>query len=463
MASDTLLYAFLASKTHARPDEYPLFYSLILDSGTTLHVFNDLSRFYNLRKAPRGHSIVAGNSQVPILAYGDVDITVKGPHGPQTLRLRDTAYCTDFQCNLVSFDKLQQRGYYWDTRKELLMRENNTILCHLDRIKGQRVLEYVPASTARNRTFSAFATTRRRRRTTRDPRPSSFADGHLWHHRMGHIGRWPLHHLGKQVLGVKLRGPCTAECEHCAVAKIKKKISRRPPERPLVKKACHEIHIDWTDLKEDHQGYLRVMFITCRWTGMVFPYFMTTHGTQRENLRVLKDFVRWCKNRYKLKIKVIRSDNELNRGATQEWLRKEGITFEPSAPDTHDQNGRAERSGGVIIVKARAMRIAAKLPHDLWLESINSATYLFNRTPRYTNGWQTPYERFYTYLDKLEAKDQGQAKPRKPQLAHLKAYGYRAYAMTKDAKLKRKRLMKLDPRAHIRYLVGYDSTNIYRI
>ena len=35
--------------------------------------------------------------------------------------------------------------------------------------------------------------------------------------------------------------------------------------------------------------------------------------------------------------------------------------------------------------------------------------------------------------------------------------------MTKDAQLKRKRLLKLDPRAHIGYLVGYDSTNIYRI
>jgi len=35
--------------------------------------------------------------------------------------------------------------------------------------------------------------------------------------------------------------------------------------------------------------------------------------------------------------------------------------------------------------------------------------------------------------------------------------------MTSDAQLKRKRLRKLDPRAHIGYLVGYDSTNIYRI
>jgi len=40
---------------------YPLFYLAILDLGTTLHVFNDLARFYNLQKALRDYFIVAGN------------------------------------------------------------------------------------------------------------------------------------------------------------------------------------------------------------------------------------------------------------------------------------------------------------------------------------------------------------------------------------------------------------------
>jgi hypothetical protein len=94
------------------------------------------------------------------------------------------------------------------------------------------------------------------------------------------------------VLGARLRGPCTTECADYALAKIIKQISRRASERSVVSKLCYEIYIDWTDLEEDHQGYLRVMFITCRWTGIVFPYFMTTYGTEQENLRVLKDFVR---------------------------------------------------------------------------------------------------------------------------------------------------------------------------
>jgi len=37
------------------------------------------------------------------------------------------------------------------------------------------------------------------------------------------------------------------------------------------------------------------------------------------------------------------------------------------------------------------------------------------------------------------------------------------YAITSDAQLKKKRLSKLDPQAYISYLIGYNSTNIYRI
>ena len=52
---------------------------------------------------------------------------------------------------------------------------------------------------------------------------------------------------------------------------------------------------------------------------------------------------------------------------------------------------------------------------------------------------------------------------RKPHLAQLKVYKCRAYAMTRNAQKKINRLAKLEPRAHIGYLVGYDSINIFRI
>ncbi len=88
------------------------------------------------------------------------------------------------------------------------------------------------------------------------------------------------------------------------------------------------------------------------------------------------------KKHYHLEVKFIRADNKMNRKRTLSWMRSKGITFEPSAPHTQAQNGAAERSGDVIMKKARAMRISANLPHNLWKEIINAATYLYNQTPR---------------------------------------------------------------------------------
>ena len=52
---------------------------------------------------------------------------------------------------------------------------------------------------------------------------------------------------------------------------------------------------------------------------------------------------------------------------------------------------------------------------------------------------------------------------RKPQQAHLKVYGCKAFALTTEYPKKEKRLHRFNPKAWIGYLVGYDSTNVYRI
>jgi len=115
----------------------------------------------------------------------------------------------------------------------------------------------------------------------------------------------------------------------------------------------------------------------------------------------LKDYVERMEKRYQVKVKIVRSDDELFTKRTRAWLRKKAIDTELSAPRTQDQNGLAERSGGVVIAKARAMRIGANLPHDLWKEMVNTAAYLHNRTPRENLDWKTPYEVFYTHTSKL--------------------------------------------------------------
>ena len=177
---------------------YPLKLSTILDSGTTLHIFNDLSRFHNFRKAPRHECVTAGSSEVPILGYGDVNLQVTRPNGSKgTLRLKKVAFCTDFNTNLVSFDLLQQRGYYWNNKglNNFLAREDDSVLCKMEKFHGQNVMEYVPLGSGSS-AFIASRLPRKRRITSRDPRPDSKGDAKLWHLRLGHPGPTVFNVLG---------------------------------------------------------------------------------------------------------------------------------------------------------------------------------------------------------------------------------------------------------------------------
>ncbi|KAJ3557670.1 hypothetical protein NPX13_g9882 [Xylaria arbuscula] len=66
--------------------QYPLRNLAILDSGGTLHIFNEIVRFLNFRRAKPGDMVIAGDSAVPILGYGEVDINVQGPKGLEVMR-----------------------------------------------------------------------------------------------------------------------------------------------------------------------------------------------------------------------------------------------------------------------------------------------------------------------------------------------------------------------------------------
>lgn len=266
---------------------YLLKHSSLLDSGTSLHVFNELSRFYQFQKAPHGDILIAGRSEVPILGYGCVDIWLKTDQGIQRkLRLKDVAFCTDFNTNLVSISRLLDQGYHWNSRTGHLTCLDGTCIGVTKRIHGQFALEHRPTDQQSRSActdkedqgvFSITRPKRRRRCTTKDPRPVATGNGLLWHRRMGHPGPLALLTLRRNSLGVRLKGPSTVQCEACALGKIHRQITRRTPHQEFDQPG-EMIHIDWTDLAEAYNRYVRAMFITDNFSGMVTPYFMKTHG-----------------------------------------------------------------------------------------------------------------------------------------------------------------------------------------
>lgn len=442
-----------------RDDQYPLKNSSILDSGTTIHIFNEISRFIDFRASPPGDYIWAGDNKVRILGYGKVQVRISNKADGKTfiLCLRDVAYCPDFACNLVSLFRLHEQGFWWDNRpavNALCTISDNRQIANLEVHFDQFVLEYLPLGIPK----STFLTRRNNFNSWTKRKPVS-ADAWRWHLRLGHPGREALEHFVGASTGAKIRGPLTVECDSCGLSKITKQISRE--KRDFQQGPGLQLAVDFHDYEKGYEGYTDLMLITDRWSGFIWDYYLEDR-TSETIIQALRHLLQTLE-RYKIHPRVVECDNEIYsvKPRVRSWLEKEGkIKVEPSAPYTQSQNGAAERSGGVVKEKGNAMREGAKLPAFLWPEIQRAAVYLSNRTPRYTFNWKTPIDRFYTYL---AHQDGVVTEDRKPQQAHLKVYGCKAFAMNTEAHKKSKRLERFNAKAWIGYLVGYQSTNIYRI
>lgn len=399
--------------------------------------------------------IYAGDKRIPVIGYGDIILQLALPApGNKYLTLRDVAYCKEFICNVVSLRRLQASGIWWDMSpgNSCLRNTSGRRICRLEDQHDQFVIERDHIQSAV--TAQAAGPTRR---STQDK--ISSATAHQWHLRLGHPGPEALNRFVNASTGAIVKGPTTVECDDCGMTKLMRQISRIPRQH-------HEgpglrVAVDFTHLIPDCEGYDSLMLITDRWSGYIWSFHLTNR-TASNLIKAFTLFLTTFERQYRIKPQVFECDNEITmiKRAVQPMLEAQGIVIEPSTPDTPAQNGGAERSGGVIETKAKAMRLGAHLPEDLWREVFDTAIYLHNRLPRYTYNWKSPYDRFYTYL---AHRDGVVVRDRKPRQGHLRVYGCKAFAMTSKAKKRQGKLHKLDPKAFIGYLVGYRSTNIYRI
>lgn len=111
--------------------------------------------------------------------------------------------------------------------------------------------------------------------------------------------------------------------------------------------------------------------------------FVFTHARKNDALGVIKVFLQMVRTRYGQIVRFFRMNDEQTLDEQFDDLMKMyGILQERTAPYTTDQNGKTERSGGVLTIRARAVRIASQLPTDMWPEIYKAVGYLSNRTPR---------------------------------------------------------------------------------
>jgi hypothetical protein len=145
-------------------------------------------------------------------------------------------------------------------------------------------------------------------------------------------------------------------------------------------------------------------------------------------------------------IKHMKFDNakEFLDSITQKSMEEEGILVDLTVAYAHNQNGVAERAFQDIVNHAVSILSEAGLPLSLWYEISLTVTYLRSVWPHNHPRGKIPFEIFHK---------------RKPNLTHFRVFDSKAWIFI----LKEIRKHKFQARAVMGRLVGYKSTNQYRL
>lgn len=179
--------------------------------------------------------------------------------------------------------------------------------------------------------------------------------------------------------GVKLVGQLKP-CENCALSKAKaKKINKAPVKRATTPggRLCIDISSPST---KSIGGKCHWLLVVDDCTDYAWSFFLKKKSETKDIMIAL---IKELKQTYGITVKSIRCDNSGENNALQKSCKQEGlgITFEYTAPDTPQQNGRVERRFPTLYGRVRAMlqNIGASINNKrLWAEAANTATDLDN-------------------------------------------------------------------------------------
>ena len=95
----------------------------ILDSGSDIHVTNNLNCLQGATQPCGTRRVIAGATTYNVEAVGNVTLVVKAPQGHKaTMTVTDVVYIHDFMSNIVSLTRLMTHQIHWNTEQSYLTR-----------------------------------------------------------------------------------------------------------------------------------------------------------------------------------------------------------------------------------------------------------------------------------------------------------------------------------------------------
>jgi hypothetical protein len=433
--------------------QHPLLHSWTLDPATDVHICNNPAEFQWKTPAADDDVVLAGGSEISIEAWGEVTIPLSTAIGIKKATLKRVALIPSFFTSLVSLSRLTSSDIHFDSGQNVLYRAGppREDVAKLTRLGGHWLVVHRSQPAATSTQLSVFATNQRRPQYSAQPLKPRLLTKPQLHVLLGHAGSDAINQLSSNVRGILPptgSAPTIINCEECLQNKAHQIISRRFGHEIGASRLFETVAIDLIQLDAPgYNGHRYVFHGFDLYTKLNFVYTIAKRD-KATLLKVLTRLDRSIKREFNATVTFLIADDERGYGLTDDSARaycnQEGIRLQIRAPHTEEQNGSAERSGKNLIIRSRSMSVTSNLPLQLAPEIYVAVAYLLNRTPTRTVGWKTPFEMAYS---------------KQPSIAHLRVYGCRAYTLRPQIP----RGDKLSPRALIGYLVGYDSSNTYRV
>ena len=455
LSSDYQLHSmacsFQAFTTNHVPDP-PYINRWILDPGSNIHVINNSNswRWTHTRYGTSNETLYAGAQSVHISEWGTVLVPIKTPTGIRDIKLTNVALVEGFFANILSLSRCRDMKIHFDSGRNLLYQVTpDKVVAILEYQSGHWLIDADDGKRPNTNSLLAMQAFK----PSRDPKPELKATATEAHHIWAHPGPDTIRHLQQAVRGFRLQGsvspPSWKECEDCILTKMNQQISRRTPDT-VATKPFERIAIDLVYLvpqgEECYNGDKYALHAVCQYSKW-HEISCIPNRLKSTLIPAVFNLIEKIQRQlgYKYFVIIIRSDNEKGLGRDFfEGSKSVGIKIETTAENTDEPKGLQESAGKIIMQRTRALRISSGLPKALTNELAVAAVQLLNTTPVESLGWKTPHEVIFNT---------------KPSVAHYSPIGCRAYVYRRDVKAAE----KTEPRAHIGYLVGYDSSNIYRV
>ena len=424
--SDNSLKALLSSESSE---------SWILDSGASTHFTHDIDCMIDYQACDV--NVEFGKGSAKALAYGSIQLNVIGDQ-KRKITFSDVYYVPDMRANLLSTEKLRNKGLFYRNDKQVLFTKNSVIA----NIYSHQGIPHVQLANheVNNLTHVAMSSY---------TLPNSKATADIWHSRFGHLPEEKIKQALKVTKGmiidsrIKLRN-----CHSCKEATSKRIISRIKsprPEEPLT-----HWNIDVVTISPESIG--RARYFTLMTDAASLVHRVGFHSSKDGAFVHIQKLVNYVKTNTGTSIKVLHVDGGREYGGIKltEICSSNGIALRITTPHNSEQNGRAETSNHYICTVARKMMVHGKVPMGLWTEAVEAAVYIINLTPSTTLGGISPYQRLAEYFD---------WDPKIPYVGNLRVYGCKAFVYDHDVKRGNKFMSK----ALVGKLVGFEGHNVYRI